>query len=65
MGEGERSLRSEPWRAGIEVGEGPPTYRVFVRCSFARYLAEWLLDAMLEYAGDPAEVASAPGAEGS
>lgn len=26
-----------------------PTFRVFVRASFARYLAEWLLDAATEY----------------
>ena len=27
-----------------------PTYRLYVRCSFARYLAAWLLDACAEYA---------------
>ena len=26
-----------------------PTYRIWVRSSFARYLAEWLLDAAVEY----------------
>jgi sarcosine oxidase subunit gamma len=28
---------------------GEPAYRVFVRASFAEYLAEWLLDAAAEY----------------
>jgi hypothetical protein len=28
-----------------------PAYRVFVRASFAEYLAEWLLDAAAEYRG--------------
>ncbi|MBO0827639.1 MAG: sarcosine oxidase subunit gamma [Streptosporangiales bacterium] len=28
-----------------------PTFRVLVRASFARYLAEWLLDAATEYVG--------------
>jgi sarcosine oxidase subunit alpha len=28
---------------------GPDTYRILVRSSFARYLADWLLDAMLEH----------------
>ena len=28
---------------------GPDTFRVLVRASFARYLADWLLDAMVEY----------------
>jgi len=27
----------------------PDTYRVLVRASFARYLADWLLDAMVEH----------------
>jgi heterotetrameric sarcosine oxidase gamma subunit len=27
----------------------PDTYRLLVRASFARYLADWLLDAMLEH----------------
>jgi sarcosine oxidase subunit gamma len=30
-----------------------PTYWVFVRSSFAEYLAEWLLDAAAEYRGAP------------
>jgi sarcosine oxidase, subunit gamma len=30
-----------------------PRYRILVRCSFAPYLAEWLLDAMAEYRGPP------------
>jgi heterotetrameric sarcosine oxidase gamma subunit len=35
---------------------GPDRYHVFVRASFADYLARWLLDAMVEYvtAGGPA-----------
>jgi sarcosine oxidase subunit gamma len=36
-----------------DTGTGP-TYRVFVRASYADYLARWLLDAMVEYVGDPA-----------
>jgi sarcosine oxidase subunit gamma len=32
---------------------GTEEYRVFVRSSFADYLARWLLDAMVEYTGDP------------
>jgi len=32
---------------------GPEEYRVFVRSSFADYLASWLLDAMVEYLGAP------------
>ena len=39
--------------AGDPVAEGgrpdEPVYRVLVRASFARYLAEWLLDAATEY----------------
>jgi sarcosine oxidase subunit alpha len=30
----------------------PDTYRILVRASFARYLADWLLDAMVEYGED-------------
>jgi sarcosine oxidase, subunit gamma len=30
-----------------------PAYRVFVRASFAEYLAEWLLDAAAEYREEP------------
>lgn len=30
-----------------------PEFRLFVRSSFARYVADWLLDAALEYGGDP------------
>ena len=29
-----------------------PRYRLLVRCSFAPYLAEWLIDAMAEYRAD-------------
>ncbi|MBA2390827.1 MAG: sarcosine oxidase subunit gamma [Geodermatophilaceae bacterium] len=32
-----------------QTGGVVPTYRIWVRSSFARYLAEWLLDAMTEY----------------
>jgi sarcosine oxidase subunit gamma len=36
-----------------------PAYRVFVRASFAGYLAEWLLDAAGEYRGaDPADLSA-------
>lgn len=33
-----------------------PTYRLYVRCSFARHLAAWLLDASAEYANAAASV---------
>lgn len=29
--------------------DGTPTYRLFVRASYARYLASWLMDAMAEF----------------
>lgn len=35
------------------VRSDEPAYWVFVRASFAEYLAEWLLDAAAEYRGDP------------
>lgn len=35
------------------VPDGPaPTYRIWVRSSFARYLVAWLVDAMTEYGAD-------------
>jgi sarcosine oxidase subunit gamma len=34
-----------------QVTDGP-CYRILVRCSFAPYLAEWLVDAMAEYGAD-------------
>lgn len=34
-----------------QVTDGP-CYRIAVRCSFAPYLAEWLVDAMAEYQAD-------------
>lgn len=34
-----------------QVTDGP-RYRILVRCSFAPYLAEWLVDAMAEYRAD-------------
>jgi sarcosine oxidase subunit gamma len=33
--------------------EAPDSFRLYVRCSFARHLADWLLDAMTEFATDP------------
>jgi sarcosine oxidase subunit gamma len=40
-------------RAGVILHQrtDEPSYRVFVRASFAEYLAEWLLDAAAEYRG--------------
>ncbi|WP_314175152.1 sarcosine oxidase subunit gamma [Streptomyces winkii] len=36
------------------VADGEPdTFLIFVRASFADYVADWLLDAMAEYAGGP------------
>lgn len=42
-------------RAGVilEQRDDGPTFRLLVRGSFARYLAEWLLDAMEEFASSP------------
>ena len=34
-----------------QLSDGP-CYRILVRCSFAPYLAEWLVDAMAEYQAD-------------
>ena len=40
-------------RLGSVDGRGGD-YRILVRSSFARYLADWLLDAVVEYApGEP------------
>jgi sarcosine oxidase subunit gamma len=36
----------------VLVGHGP-AYRVLVRASFAAYLADWLIDASLEFTGPP------------
>jgi sarcosine oxidase subunit gamma len=36
-----------------KTGEGPDSYRLHVRCSFARHLADWLLDAMVEFSTEP------------
>lgn len=33
--------------------EVPESFRLYVRCSFARHLADWLLDAMTEFATEP------------
>ncbi|UGS37051.1 sarcosine oxidase subunit gamma [Capillimicrobium parvum] len=42
-------------RAGVILHQrsDEPLYRVFVRATFAEYLAEWLLDASAEYRGVP------------
>jgi sarcosine oxidase, subunit gamma len=40
-----------------------PSYRIFVRSSFAGYVAAWLLDAAAEYRGAPPPVAAPRGAE--
>jgi sarcosine oxidase subunit gamma len=39
--------------APASAGTGP-TYRVYVRASYADYLARWLLDAAVEYVGGAA-----------
>lgn len=38
-----------------KTAEGPDVFRLYVRCSFARHLADWLLDAMAEFATEPGE----------
>jgi sarcosine oxidase subunit gamma len=45
-----RCARTDLARAQVTLHQsGPETYRILVRCSFADYLARWLLDAMIEY----------------
>ncbi|MEM8744812.1 MAG: sarcosine oxidase subunit gamma family protein [Pseudomonadota bacterium] len=39
-----------------KTAEGPDVFRLYVRCSFARHLADWLLDAMVEFATEPGEL---------
>ena len=39
---------------------GPDTYRLLVRASFARYLADWLLDAMIEHGEGADDAGSKP-----
>lgn len=43
----------------LEQTDAAPTWRLFVRASFAPYLAQWLLDAMSEFAAG-AQARSAP-----
>ncbi|XVQ87812.1 sarcosine oxidase subunit gamma [Microbispora siamensis] len=45
-------------RAGVVLVAGEDGFRLLVRSSFAAYVAEWLLDASVEYV-TPGEVASA------
>ena len=52
FGEG-RSAQTTLGQAGVvllALGDAGDDYLVFVRSSFAGYLADWLLDAALEYA---------------
>jgi sarcosine oxidase subunit gamma len=37
----------------LQQTDATPTWRLFVRSSFAVYLATWLIDAMADYAQDP------------
>ena len=37
----------------LALGDGGDDFLVLVRSSFAGYLAEWLLDAAVEYTGGP------------
>jgi sarcosine oxidase subunit alpha len=48
-------VRRDPGHAtgtdDASAGDDSPGYRLYVRASFARYLAQWLLDAGVEYTG--------------
>ena len=49
-------------RAGVLlVADDDGAFRILVRSSFARYLADWLLDASLEYSVPAVGAAAPPG----